>query len=150
MNKMKNNREIKFRVIWNNEVYGYEALNDGLWQNRLANATFLKDECWFKGVFVFGGKNLKTVIRNQFTGLKDKNNKEIYEGDILNVYDFRLSRKPITKVVIKWLDGGLHAFMKLNDEYPIEEGYTLNHEIGNTHEFNEIIGNIFENPKLLT
>ena len=77
----------------------------------------------------------------QYTGLKDKNNREIYEGDI--VRDFGSDYVPVyTKGI----------YMALNTEqlkYP-EEHRQL------STQFNviwrngcEIIGNIYENPELL-
>ena len=101
-------------------------------------------------VFCFDGNMLddwsENFIIQQFTGLLDKDGNKIFEGDILFI---NCNKNYTYKVIIKWLDGGLHAFEKINNEYSIEEGYTLNHEIGNTHEFSKIIGNIFENPELL-
>jgi hypothetical protein len=77
----------------------------------------------------------------QCTGLKDKNGKLIYEGDI--VYS------PLdngTKKVIFW-DKGLASFMAHN---PKDKKFT--HGIGDGYfielEF-EVIGNIHENPELL-
>ncbi len=66
----------------------------------------------------------------QFTGLYDKNGKEIYEGDILsNDFDPR----------------GVVVF--------IDNGFWLVRSNGDRHmpnlEYREIIGNIHENPELL-
>lgn len=75
---------------------------------------------------------------SQFTGLLDKNGKEIYEGDILS------DKKGGNGVVeycqpqfVVWADG---------QHFALAEG-----KINMTQlEYSEIIGNIFENPELLT
>ena len=74
----------------------------------------------------------------QYTGLKDKNGKEIYEGDILlypnTGYDPSRGDNPneLSKVIFK--DGGFYA-----DDYGV---YEIDLEC-------EVIGNIYENPELL-
>jgi hypothetical protein len=82
----------------------------------------------------------------QFTGLTDKNGKEIYEGDIIaragamRRYFTRVSRgiqhghsRPYKKIV-EWMGNR-------------RRGVGFNVSTGNIY---EIIGNVYENPELLT
>jgi len=70
----------------------------------------------------------------QYTGLLDRNGKEIYEGDILSSFTYpkigKLIRIPKQKIV-EFNVGG------------IWQGYQID-------DTDEIIGNIYENPDLLT
>ena len=70
----------------------------------------------------------------QYTGLKDKNNKEIYEGDI-----FHIGSKKILYVV-EWIDCGLKGRQIKNISW-IGLDYWKD-DI-------EVIGNIYENPELM-
>ena len=77
----------------------------------------------------FEGEILKLM---QYTGLKDKNGVEIYEGDIVR----HATDEGVYKVIFE--DGGFYVknlfeydFQPIN-EYPLE-----------------VIGNIYENPELL-
>lgn len=74
----------------------------------------------------------------QYTGLKDKNGKEIYEGDILNMtyHGSVYIVKPEIKGVIGFENA---AFIVGEDRVPLGRiGRSL-----------EVIGNIYENPELL-
>lgn len=66
----------------------------------------------------------------QYTGLKDKNGKEIYEGDIVEWDLDKSGAKDRTVMKIEYDGGGFHSTPYINAT-------------------SEIIGNIFENPELL-
>lgn len=72
----------------------------------------------------------------QFTGLKDKNGKEIYEGDIL-----------------KYSSDGYHFELGdviINDGYTAYRGILHNHLSCTVTPQYEVIANIYQNPELLT
>ncbi len=83
--------------------------------------------------------NLGSV--SQYTGLKDKNEKEIYEEDVLKyerLYDDGKTEglKTFTAVV-SWCKGCFY----------LVESKSVVHRLG-SHDV-EVIGNIYENPELL-
>ncbi|ATA76718.1 YopX family protein [Capnocytophaga canimorsus] len=76
----------------------------------------------------------------QFTGLYDKNGKEIYEGDIL---------APISKVSFYYVgfeSGMFCIYNNLGRWATMERGIEIYKELNIDF---EIIGNIYENPELL-
>jgi uncharacterized phage protein (TIGR01671 family) len=81
-------------------------------------------------------------VTMQYTGLKDKNGKEIYEGDILKS---NASYDRVFWNEDKWS----FEVMKRHD---IKGGWIVGH-ISNglkiAAEYNEVIGNIYENPELI-
>ena len=79
---------------------------------------------------------IKDIILMQYTGLKDKNGTEIYEGDI--VREKNADDEGIVVEVV-WQKG---AF------YGRENGFEPEYLVDDFLE-GEVIGNIYENPKLL-
>lgn len=142
-------REIKFRVWIKDEskmIYLDDKEND-VEINFLNNITSNHETYWEVVTKVsdlrfahmpqyFDSRDSENVLM-QYTGLKDKNGKEIYEGDILNMtYHGSVSIvEPEIKSVVSFERG----------TFIIENGFSLG-KIGRSL---EVIGNIYENPQLL-
>lgn len=120
-------REIKFRA-WKKEnspemihiVSSIDWANKDIsFRYRLNSWTFRDDK-----------ESLDNIILMQYTGLKDKNGVEIYEGDII-VWEY--SEKPQE---VFW-DNSICGFS------------TKHYHLWRTVKKVKVIGNIYENPELL-
>lgn len=94
-------------------------------------------------------------VIQQFTGLKDKNGKEIFEGDIVNVKRF-FTRPYIKdgKIDYKTIDGELETgqviWWEFQATFLVEyKGYDEYGDLLCSSVGCEVIGNIFENCELL-
>ena len=150
------NREIKFRGLpfekgWSWQ-YGY-----------LIKQMYRGKEKFYVGYVQNGaimGIEVSPDTIGQYTGLKDKNGKEIYEGDILR---FQVPDGTIRHFVIEWADEDrilrpLSDFVP--DGNPIRisgwcfnwNGYRLYPTVMDgvpDNEVMEVVGNIHDNPELL-
>lgn len=109
-------REIKFRAWYGNEMhYEIQGWGEGAFWTNFRLETF--------------GDVISTIPVMQFTGLKDKNGKEIYEGDVIEFTDDYGSKH---LVEVKW---GFWELLSLE--------YGLRKYVG------IIKGNIHQNPELI-
>ena len=122
-------REIKFRA-WHK---GKKIMGEVLGIDILHKEIFFSNE----DVDCYEHTDFKDIELMQYTGLKDKNNKEIYEGDILSNGN---NEKPY-KVIFE--NGSFRAEFEEDFE---EYSFDL---IDVVAQGCEIVGNIYENPELL-
>ena len=136
------NREIKFRA-WHNIEKEMREVAMLRWEDgRMSRIAGYWKETRNNGWTDHDPLEGKYVLM-QYTGLKDKNGKEIYEGDVLKwkyVNDNGYRRREFVTIFSVFYNEG-------TAEYKTSDGdslYTcLNDSI-------EVIGNIYENPELIT
>lgn len=162
-------REIKFRGLTTGKApkFIYGCLLNNLWTYN-GNSKYPKGTSVTQIVITGEADDWQAVEDNelvvdvtpesvgQYTGLKDKNGKEIYEGDILEI---KTQSGMVEKFIVEW---GIHrrdmksgwavdipSFAFVSEEkfptFPIANNYL------NGHDFDiiEVIGNIHETPHLL-
>lgn len=120
-------REIKFRA-WHKEkkIMGEVLEID----------TIHSEICFFNSnVDCSEFADLRHIELMQYTELKDKNDKEIYEGDIITIHNVR------AKVIFNSEEA---RFILKIDEFETGIPFTNNNNLRM-----EIIGNIYKNPELL-
>jgi hypothetical protein len=110
-------REFKFRYYW-------------FWEKRMVNWDEMKGEIedipW-----AFAGRLAQCSPVMQYTGLQDKNNMEIYEGDVISISESKFKvyyASQSARYRAENLDTGWH--FDLDELFPIDNW--------------EVIGNIYE------
>jgi len=126
-------REIKFRYVWGSgkpvlittEIFSIEQIEDGEMEDFIyAEQSEL-------------GESLKLIERNLYTGLNDKNGKEIYEGDIVKINytpDIENAEEDFDIIDVEWLEDDITCGWSID---PVTSWHA------------KVIGNIHENPELL-
>ena len=127
-------REIKFRV-WNKTLGKFDPAGLPIMHNSE------------KGIFGIDDSYVEHFVIQQYTGLKDKNGVEIYEGDIIQwSIDWR-ERKAEVKYGIGEFDGGVYKYagFYLEGDGRILEPYEITNMIKHKEYYSyKVVGNIFE------
>jgi uncharacterized phage protein (TIGR01671 family) len=141
-------REIKFRA-WNGETMHYPIMvgkfgafwinagknNDGLDENDKASLTPFNTKC------------SETTKLMQFSGVHDGNGKLMYEGDVVKGGSRTMQivfKQEACQFWLIWKDSeGVNRYEPLTATYRDDADYFSNDSL-------QVIGNIYENPELLS
>jgi len=132
-------REIKFRVLMDYRIYyqdKYDAYSDNLTSIDICKKTItITGFNNYENVYRFEDEKVKLM---QYTGLKDKNNKEIYENDLISCNKYK-------NIVVFFENGCFKVKYSKNDTTNVTctldtflEKYKC-----------KISGNVYENKNLL-
>ncbi|MBO3634415.1 MULTISPECIES: YopX family protein [Bacillus] len=127
-------REIKFRAYHTEKRDGQEFPRMMDWDEILNN-----DEEELASYFRNEFSNVSPLM--QYTGLKDKNGRDIYEGDVVKFKSAYCENK-IIKAVVKFKDSLGSFVFNMGDDQGFWRMDASIREI-------EVIGNIYEDPELL-
>lgn len=138
------NREIKFRAydVYNNEMLEVDLLDFSVMAGYKNTPAVRVD--MYSDYF-----DREEMILMQYTGLKDKNGVEIYEGDILGYVDFE--DEITVEGVVKYGRFNCSCCSGVYGWYIEGEGDIRKAKIDEYTGKNDVIvlGNVFENPELL-
>lgn len=130
-------REIKFEYVGRNVIFN-EVIKQVL---TLEQIQLGREILTF---FAPNNDNCEMLAKRQYTGLKDKNSKEIYEGDVVNVQLHWVTDKLHTAKVV-WRED--QAMFMVAVDHKNDDGI-LFYELPKLRSI-LIIGNIYENKDLL-
>ncbi len=141
-------REIKFRgksLYYNKWVYGFyleqDIYNAGS-KNTKRDLIEKNQELIVESSKYSSATPVKRDTIGQYTDLKDKNGKEIYEGDILEykTREYLTDEIYCKNFVVKW-NQKTASYILRNSETTLSLNYV--------YLTSEVIGNIYDNPELL-
>lgn len=145
-------REIEFRGKTSSDVCGFNKIKDGEWVYG-----YFRDKIGLPVISQFENCNyidyeIDRETLGQYTGLKDKNGKKIFEGDIIHIEEENLYGLVCFEncqwyvYYYGWIDkeGIGYVFDIVNENPLADELLTNENKI-----WLPIVGNIYDKPKLL-
>ncbi|TCW58984.1 putative phage protein (TIGR01671 family) [Bacillus thuringiensis] len=143
---------IKFR-IWD-KVANKWLDDEDIYFNQEGEAYLIEERTWAYQSYMHKEYITEKVEIVRFTGLEDKNGKEIYEGDILectselltNFGKTKTGRYETTYKQVIWLTDSW-GYRVLKSKHIVEGAKRKGLEVA--IKFGVICGNIYENPELL-
>lgn len=124
-------REIKFRLIKNDEIVGYERWNSlaGKW-------------CYDtnpNGAFGITNDFIPHADKEQYTGVKDKDKVEMYDGDIFSAGDFGNVLVFWNDVLHEWSTQSTSGLASLSD-WTHPDMHKINYPVcGNIHQNKDLL-----------
>jgi hypothetical protein len=126
------------RVDFVREIEFRGKTSDGKWE--YGGVVINPRGQWFITTFI-GGNDVDPETVGQYIGLKDRNGKKVFEGDIVSVWRDGSNRI----FVVKWRETGVPMYILYPQ--PLNENFW--HCRSDMEMAWEVIGNIYDNPELV-